>query len=82
MDRRLLILAVGMFAMGTDSFVVAGILPNVAASLNTSVSLAGQMVTVYAFSFAVLALVMAAVAGDGPARFCWYRRSAFSSLVP
>src|SRR6478735_7778156 len=66
MDRRLLILAVGMFAMGTDSFVVAGILPNVAASLNTSVSLAGQMVTVYAFSFAVLAPVMAAVAGGWP----------------
>ena len=26
MDRRLLILAVGMFALGTDSFVVAGLL--------------------------------------------------------
>jgi predicted MFS family arabinose efflux permease len=63
MDRRLLILVLGMFIMGTDNFVVAGILSNVATSLNTSVSLAGQMVTVYAFSFAVLAPVMAAVAG-------------------
>jgi hypothetical protein len=27
MDRRLLILALGMFAMGIDNFVVAGILP-------------------------------------------------------
>jgi predicted MFS family arabinose efflux permease len=66
MDRRLLILALGMFAMGTDNFVVAGILPGVAASLNTSVSLAGLMVTFYALTYAVAAPVMAAVAGGWP----------------
>ncbi|HXP00344.1 MAG TPA: MFS transporter [Luteibacter sp.] len=66
MDRRLLMLALGMFAMGTDNFVVAGILPGVAASLGTSVSVAGQMVTVYALSFAILAPIMAAVAGGWP----------------
>jgi DHA1 family inner membrane transport protein len=66
MDRRLLMLALGMFAVGTDNFVVAGILPGVAASLHTTVSLAGQMVTVYALSYAVMAPVMAAVAGDWP----------------
>jgi predicted MFS family arabinose efflux permease len=59
-------LAIGMFAMGTDNFVVAGILPSVAATLNTSVSLAGQMVTVYALSFAILAPVMAALTGGWP----------------
>ena len=66
MDRRLLVLALGMFAMGTDNFVVAGILPAVAQSLGTSVSLAGQMVAVYALSFAIMAPVMAAVAGAWP----------------
>ncbi len=66
MDRRLLMLALGMFAMGTDNFVVAGILPGVAQSLHTSVSLAGQMVTVYALSYAVMAPVMAALAGGWP----------------
>jgi DHA1 family inner membrane transport protein len=66
MDRRLLILAVGMFAMGTDNFVVAGILPGVAASLHTSVSLAGLMVTFYALTYAVAAPVMAALAGGWP----------------
>ncbi|WP_394778896.1 MFS transporter [Undibacterium sp.] len=66
MDRRLLMLALGMFAMGTDNFVVAGILPSVAASLHTTVSLAGQMVTVYALSCAVMAPVMAAVTGGWP----------------
>src|SRR4051812_33343187 len=66
MDRRLIVLALGMFAMGTDNFVVAGILPAVAQSLGTSVSLAGQMVAVYALSFAIMAPVMAAVAGGWP----------------
>lgn len=66
MDRRFLMLAMGMFAMGTDNFVVAGILPSVAETLNTSVSLAGQMVTVYALSFAILAPVMAALTGGWP----------------
>lgn len=66
MDRRLLILAFGMFAMGTDNFVVAGILPSVAESLHTTVSLAGQMVTVYALSYAAMAPVMAAIAAGWP----------------
>lgn len=66
MDRRLLVLALGMFAMGTDNFVVAGILPSVASELHTSVSLAGLMVTVYALAVAVLAPVMAAVGGNWP----------------
>ncbi|SAL52980.1 major facilitator transporter [Caballeronia arvi] len=55
-----------MFAMGTDNFVVAGILPGVAASLHTSVGLAGLMVTFYALTYAVAAPVMAAVAGNWP----------------
>lgn len=55
-----------MFAMGTDNFVVAGILPSVAASLHTSVSVAGLMVTFYALTYAVAAPVMAAVAGGLP----------------
>jgi predicted MFS family arabinose efflux permease len=55
-----------MFAMGTDNFVVAGILQSVASSLNVSVSVAGQMVTVYALSFAVLAPIMAVVGGNWP----------------
>lgn len=59
-------LSLGMFAMGTDNFVVAGILPGVAASLNTSISAAGQLVTVYALSVAILAPIMAAVASGVP----------------
>jgi len=66
MERQLLVLALGMFAMGTDNFVVAGILPGVAQSLHTSVSVAGQMVTLYALTYAVMAPVMAALLGAWP----------------
>jgi len=55
-----------MFAMGTDNFVVAGILPDVAASLHTSVGLAGLMVTFYALTYAMAAPVMAALTGNWP----------------
>ncbi len=34
MDRRLLVLALGMFALGTDSFVVAGVLPQISHSFD------------------------------------------------
>src|SRR5579883_31719 len=43
MDRRLLVLALGMFALGTDSFVVAGILPQVSRGSDIAVGAAGQM---------------------------------------
>lgn len=66
MDRRLIVLALGMFAIGTDSFVVAGILPMVSHSLNVSIALVGQMVTLYALSYALLSPVVAAVAAHWP----------------
>lgn len=75
MDRRLLMLSLGMFAIGTDNFVVAGILPAVADSLHTTVSLAGQMVTVYALSYALMAPVMAAAAGS------WSRKTLLISAL-
>jgi DHA1 family inner membrane transport protein len=66
MDKRLLVLACGMFAIGTDSFVVAGVLGQVSASLGVSIALAGQMVTLYALSYALLSPVIAATAAHWP----------------
>lgn len=66
MDRRLIVLAAGMFAIGTDSFVVAGILPQVSQSLGVSIAVAGQMVTLYALSYALLSPVVAATAAHWP----------------
>jgi predicted MFS family arabinose efflux permease len=62
----LIVLAAGMFAIGTDSFVVAGILPQVSKSLGVSIGVAGQMVTLYALSYALLSPVIAATAAHWP----------------
>ena len=62
MDRRLLVLAVGMFALGTDSFVVAGVLPQISQSFDVSIEAAGQMATIYAITYALLAPTIAALA--------------------
>lgn len=64
MDRRLLILALGSFAMGTDSFVVAGVLPEIARHYDVSIGAAGQMTTIFALTFAILAPVIATLAAN------------------
>src|ERR1700744_5667114 len=61
MDKRLLTLAVGTFALGTDSFVIAGVLPEIARHFGVSIGAAGQMTTVYAITFAILAPTIAAL---------------------
>lgn len=66
MDRRLLVLALGMFALGTDSFVVAGVLPQIAHAFNVTVSAAGQMTTVYAITYALMAPTIATLAEPVP----------------
>lgn len=38
-------LALAAFAIGTEGFVIAGLLPAIAADLSISVSAAGQLVT-------------------------------------
>ncbi len=66
MDRRLLVLALGMFALGTDSFVMAGVLPQIAHSFDVTVGSAGQMTTVYAITYALMAPTVAAVGAHIP----------------
>ena len=66
MDRRLLILALGMFALGTDSFVVAGILPQISRTFNVTIGAAAQMTTTYAITYAIMAPLIAALAAHVP----------------
>jgi MFS transporter, DHA1 family, inner membrane transport protein len=66
MDRRLLVLAMGMFALGTDSYVVAGVLPEIARHFDVSIGAAGQMTTVYSITFALLSPTIAALAAEVP----------------
>ncbi|GAA4227509.1 hypothetical protein GCM10022254_15380 [Actinomadura meridiana] len=61
MLRRLLPLALATFAVGTDSYVIAGLLPAMAADLDVSTPAAGQLVTVFALVMALSAPVMGAL---------------------
>jgi predicted MFS family arabinose efflux permease len=46
-------LAVATFAIGTEAFVIAGLLPAIAADLQISLPATGQLVTAYALTYAV-----------------------------
>lgn len=65
---RLLILALGTFAIGTEAFVIAGVLPGIATDLGVSVAVAGQLVTLFALAYAVAAPVMATLTAAVPRR--------------
>ncbi|MFJ4650188.1 MFS transporter [Nocardia sp. NPDC088792] len=54
MNSRLLTLASGTFAIGIDAFVTAGLVAPLSKDLHVSTSAAGQLVTVFALSYAVL----------------------------
>ena len=66
MDKRLLVLALGMFALGTDTFVVAGVLPQIARAFDVDIGIAGQLTTLYAIAYALLAPTVAALAANVP----------------
>jgi predicted MFS family arabinose efflux permease len=53
--KRLSPLALATFAVGTDGFVIAGLLPSIAEDLNVSVPTAGQLVTAFALTLAIAA---------------------------
>ncbi|GAA4716080.1 MFS transporter [Promicromonospora umidemergens] len=55
----LLCLFVGMLALGTDEFVISGILPDVARDLGVSPGTAGLLVAAFAITFAVGAPILA-----------------------
>jgi predicted MFS family arabinose efflux permease len=64
MFKRLLPLAMATFAVGTDSLVIAGLLPSIAGDLHVSLSGAGQLVTAFALTYAVAAPVLGAATGN------------------
>ncbi len=66
MDKRLLVLALGMFALGTDTFVMAGVPPRIGQEFNIDVAIAGQLTTLYAIAYALLSPTIAALAASVP----------------
>ena len=64
LDPRIWLLAVGTFAIGTDAFVVAGLLPSIAVDLSVGLAAAGQVVAAYGLTYAIGSPLLAAVAGS------------------
>ncbi|HTJ70646.1 MAG TPA: MFS transporter [Actinospica sp.] len=64
--RRISVLTLGSFTLGLDAYVVAGLLPPVAQNLHTTVSAAGQMVTVFTLAYALLSPVCATLLAARP----------------
>ncbi|BAI75594.1 putative major facilitator superfamily MFS-1 (plasmid) [Azospirillum sp. B510] len=56
-------LALGSFAVGTESFMIAAILPDIAADLSVSEQAAGQLVSVFALTYAASSPVLTALTG-------------------
>ncbi|WFE62838.1 MFS transporter [Micromonospora sp. WMMD714] len=64
--KSVTVLAVGSFAMGTDSFVLAGILPQMARGLHVSTGEAGQTITAFALTYGLAGPFLAALTSRLP----------------
>ena len=61
---RLYWLALGTFAIGTEGFMIAPLLPDLARDLSVSLVSAGQLVTVFALTYALSSPALTALTGD------------------
>jgi len=64
MLARILWLALGSFAVGTETFVVAALLPSLASDLAVTVAAAGGIVTVFALGYAIGSPVLSVLAAN------------------
>ncbi|GAA5106008.1 MFS transporter [Nocardia iowensis] len=65
---RLLLLALGMFALGIDGYVIAGLLPQIGRDLAVTDSAAGQLITVFALVYALCAPLLGILTARQPPR--------------
>ncbi|BBY16679.1 Cmx/CmrA family chloramphenicol efflux MFS transporter [Mycolicibacterium litorale] len=68
MPLSLYLLALAVFAMGTSEFMLAGLVPDIAANFGVSVGAAGILTSAFAIGMVVGAPLMAALARRWPAR--------------
>jgi predicted MFS family arabinose efflux permease len=60
-DLRVLVLALGTFAIGTDAFIIGGILPEIAQDLSVSIGKTGLVVSVFSLSYALGSPIISAL---------------------
>ena len=76
---RLLPLVLGAFAIGAETFMVSGVLPQIAADLGVTAAAAGSLVTIFAIAYAFGSpLIAAATAGVERKRLLIVAISAFA----
>lgn len=66
MLTKLVWLMAGAFAIGTEGFVIAGILPAVSRDLHVTIAQAGHLVMAFAFTYAIAAPVTATLTASWP----------------
>ena len=77
--RSLTWLALGTFATGTESFMIAALLPGLASDLSVTLTAAGQLVTVFALTYAVSSPALSALtAGIGRRNLLLISMTAFA----
>lgn len=59
--KHVVLLLFGMFALGADAYVMAGILPQIADSYQVSIGWAGQSVSIFTLCYAIAAPLFAAL---------------------
>ena len=69
MPLALWALTLSAFAIGTTEFVIVGLIPTIAASLDVSLPSAGLLVSLYALGVAIGAPVLTALTGRVPRKF-------------
>src|SRR5260370_29508586 len=60
---KLIWLALGAFTVGTEAFVIAGILPQIAGDFGQSLAVTGHLVTLFALAYAIGSPIMAVATG-------------------
>ena len=66
--KNIFLLALGMFALGLDAYVVAGLLPEIGVTFHATPSEVGQTVTVFTLCYALAAPVFATLLAGKPIR--------------
>jgi DHA1 family inner membrane transport protein len=68
-NPRIILLALGMFALGTDAFIVAGVLPVIAKETGVTEGLVGQLITVFSLTYGLGAPILAALTHRWPRNY-------------
>ena len=66
--KKVFLLTIGMFTLGFDAYVVAGLLPDIGATFKINESQAGQAVSVFTLCYALAAPIFATILAGRPVR--------------